>query len=148
MCASDDARDGLDVQDDTAEERAAGSLRIDKWLWFARFFKSRSLAAKLCAAGKVRINRIVVTKAHRSVRPGDVLTFPQARDIRVVKVLALGARRGPAPEARALYEDLVPIECKRASDDTMPANAGEREPGAGRPTKKERRALDRLTEDS
>ena len=83
------------------------SIRLDKWLWQARFFKSRALASKLCAAGRVRIDGEVVTKAHAAVRPGHVLTFPQARDIRVVRVVALGARRGPAAEARTLYEDLV-----------------------------------------
>ena len=83
------------------------SIRLDKWLWQARFFKSRALASKLCAAGRVRIDGEVVTKAHAAIRPGHVLTFPQARDIRVVRVVALGARRGPAAEARTLYEDLV-----------------------------------------
>ncbi len=83
------------------------SIRLDKWLWQARFFKSRALASKLCAAGRVRIDGEVVTKAHAPIRPGHVLTFPQARDIRVVRVVALGARRGAAAEARTLYEDLV-----------------------------------------
>jgi ribosome-associated heat shock protein Hsp15 len=87
-----------------------GALRLDKWLWYARFCKSRSLAQKLCAAQKVRINRIVAAKAAAVVRPGDVLTFPQGSAIRVVKVLALGARRGPPMEARLLYEDLAPAE--------------------------------------
>ena len=68
-------------------------LRIDKWLWYGRFFKSRSLAARLCAAGRVRLNRTVVTKAHATVKPGDVLTFPQGGPrggrIRVVKIVAL-----------------------------------------------------------
>jgi ribosome-associated heat shock protein Hsp15 len=86
------------------------TLRLDKWLWYARFCKSRSLAQKLCAAQKVRVNRIVVEKAAAMVRPGDVLTFPQGSAIRVVKVLALGMRRGPPTEARLLYEDLTPAE--------------------------------------
>ena len=83
--------------------------RLDKWLWFARFFKTRGLAAKLCEAERVRVNRNVVAKAHQAVRVGDVLTFPQARQIRVVRILALGDRRGPASEARTLYEDLAPV---------------------------------------
>jgi ribosome-associated heat shock protein Hsp15 len=86
------------------------SIRLDKWLWQARFFKSRALASKLCAAGRVRIDGERVNKAHAAIRPGHVLTFPQARDIRVVRVVALGARRGPASEARTLYEDLAPSE--------------------------------------
>ena len=65
-------------------------LRLDKWPWYARFFKTRSLAAKLCAAGAVRIGGAPVTKAHHSVRPGDVLTFAQGRHIRVIKIVALG----------------------------------------------------------
>ncbi len=89
--------------------------RLDKWLWFARFFKTRSLAAKLCEAERVRVNRIRVTKAHQPIRVGDVLTFPQARQIRVVRVLALGTRRGPAAEAQRLYEDLAPPDEARAA---------------------------------
>ncbi|MBL26970.1 MAG: RNA-binding protein [Rhodospirillaceae bacterium] len=84
------------------------ALRVDKWLWQARFFKSRGLAAKLCAGGKMRINRQPVSKSHQRVRVGDVLTFPQGKLVRVVRIAALGTRRGPAMEARALYEDLNP----------------------------------------
>ena len=83
-------------------------LRADKWLWYARFFKTRSLATKVCNAGQLRIAGSPVTKAHSQVRIGDVLTFPQARHVRVIKVLALAERRGPAAEARLLYEDLKP----------------------------------------
>lgn len=84
----------------------AASQRLDKWLWIARFFKTRSLSATVCEKGRVRVNRMVVEKAHYAVRPGDVLTFPQADRIRVVRVLGIGIRRGPASEARLLYEDL------------------------------------------
>jgi ribosome-associated heat shock protein Hsp15 len=117
----------------------APALRIDKWLFFARFFKSRSLAATLCAAGKVRVNRLPIQKAHHAVRVGDVLTFPQGRAIRVVRVAGLGMRRGPAGEARTLYEDLAPPQAP-----TPAPLAGERAPGAGRPTKADRRAIERL----
>lgn len=79
---------------------------MDKWLWHARFFKSRALAARVCTAGRIRVDGVKITKAHFGVRPGQVLTFPQARKIRVVRVLALGVRRGPAKEACLLYEDL------------------------------------------
>lgn len=85
-----------------------GRIRLDKWLWHARFFKSRSLAARLCQAGGVRIGGTPVTKPHHAVRPGDVLTFAQGGHIRVVRIRTIGERRGPAPEARTLYEDLVP----------------------------------------
>src|SRR5690606_8916834 len=93
---------------DTAETGAAGQRR-DKWLWCARFFKSRRLANALLAAGRLRLSGAVVGKAHQKVRVGDVLTFPQGPHVRVVKVLSLAVRRGPAPEAQALYEDLAPV---------------------------------------
>jgi ribosome-associated heat shock protein Hsp15 len=128
----------------TDQEPASDRLRLDKWLWYARFFKTRSLAARLCADGGVRIGGVPVTKAHQAVKPGDVLTFAQGRHIRVVKVLALGTRRGPAPEAQALYEDLAPPTVETAM--TLPVS-GLREPGAGRPTKVERRATDRLRQE-
>ncbi|MGI9451021.1 MAG: RNA-binding S4 domain-containing protein [Geminicoccaceae bacterium] len=89
-----------------ADDGGSEGLRLDKWLWQARFFKTRTLAAKIAERRKVRINRTLVTKPHYRVRPGDVLTFPQGRDVRVVRILALGDRRGPAPEARTLYEDI------------------------------------------
>ena len=86
---------------------ADDALRIDKWLWQARFFKSRALAAKAVAAG-IRINGQRTDKTHALVRPGDVLTFKQAKTVRVIRVDAIGTRRGPAPEAATLYEDLDP----------------------------------------
>lgn len=82
------------------------SVRIDKWLWYARFFKTRGLAARLCAAARIRVDGRVIDKPHVPVRVGQVLTFPQARRVRVVRVLGLGMRRGPPAEAQALYEDL------------------------------------------
>jgi ribosome-associated heat shock protein Hsp15 len=81
-------------------------LRLDKWLWQARFFKTRALASRICTAGQVRVNGVKVSKAHFGVRLGQVLTFPQGRRIRVVRVVALGQRRGSAKEASLLYEDL------------------------------------------
>ncbi len=118
---------------------APAKLRIDKWLWHARFFKTRGLAAKVATGGHVRVNGARIAKASAAVGPGDVLTFPQARAVRVVKVVALGARRGPAPEAQGLYEDLAPPETgPRAPDSPVPPRP---EPG-GRPTKKARRKLD------
>ncbi|MCY3980987.1 MAG: RNA-binding S4 domain-containing protein [Alphaproteobacteria bacterium] len=80
--------------------------RLDRWLWCARFFKTRGLATKLCQTGRVRVNRRPVQKAHHMLQVGDVLTFPQAGAIRVVRVEALAERRGPAPEALLLYESL------------------------------------------
>jgi ribosome-associated heat shock protein Hsp15 len=124
-----------------------GAIRIDKWLWYARFFKSRTLATRLVSEGHVRVNRERVTKSHGAIRPGDVLTFPQGREIRVVKVLDCGDRRGPAVEAQALYEDLEPVgQVSREPAATVPAVVAERERGAGRPTKADRRAMESFRE--
>jgi ribosome-associated heat shock protein Hsp15 len=116
------------------------SLRLDKWLWFARFFKSRTLASEFCAAGRIRIGHKVITKAHHPVRPGDVLTFSLSGRVRVIRVAALAARRGSAAVARALYDDLTPPQPQTAEI----APAARRDKGAGRPTKTERRAIARL----
>ncbi|GAA3854145.1 RNA-binding S4 domain-containing protein [Celeribacter arenosi] len=110
------------------------TIRLDKWLWFARFFKTRGLAAKTVTGGHVRVNRDKVAKAATSVGAGDVLTFLQGRDIRVIRVEACGARRGPAPEAQTLYTDLEPPKEDR---DVVPPSP--RFEGKGRPTKKDRR---------
>jgi len=114
--------------------------RLDKWLWFARFFKSRSIAARQCQDNKVRVNRVVTSKPSHTIRPGDIISFNQGRTVRVVKMLSAGTRRGPASEAQMLYEDLFSPETATSSE-TSP---GQREPGAGRPTKAERRAIDAL----
>jgi ribosome-associated heat shock protein Hsp15 len=126
-------------------ETPGTSLRLDKWLWHARFARTRSLAAKLVSEARFRINGNPTEKAHHAVRPGDVLTFPLGPHIRVIKVLALGVRRGPAPEARTLYEDLEPPQPKPPAPEDPPVAV--REDGAGRPTKRERRAIDRLRSD-
>ncbi len=86
-----------------APERA--KTRLDQWLWFARLAKSRSLAARLCAAGAVRVNGATVTKPNQTVRVGDLVVVPQGEWQRTVRVLALGIRRGPASEARTLYQE-------------------------------------------
>jgi len=83
------------------------SLRIDKWLWHARFYKTRNLAQAAACSGVLRLNNLRVEKASVSVRPGDVLTVPRGRrEVAVIRVQALGLRRGPAQEAQALYEVL------------------------------------------
>jgi ribosome-associated heat shock protein Hsp15 len=81
------------------------SLRLDQWLWYARFAKSRSRAARLCAAGAVTVNGVAVKKAHYAIRVGDVVVVPHGVLARTVLVKALGERRGPSPEARSLYVD-------------------------------------------
>lgn len=82
------------------------TLRLDKWLWQARFFKTRALAAEMVEAGHLRINGQRSAKPGHAVAEGDVLTFPQGNAIRLVRVTALGERRGPATEAQLLYLDL------------------------------------------
>lgn len=81
--------------------------RLDKWLWCARFMKARSDCARLVAGGLVRINRQPTDKPHARLRVGDVLTVPLRGAVRVVRVQALATRRGPAPEARMLYEEVA-----------------------------------------
>lgn len=83
-------------------------MRLDQWLWFARLAKSRSVAARLCAAGAVRLNGGTVARANQPVRVGDVVVMPQGAWQRTVRVAALGTRRGPATEARLLYEEAAP----------------------------------------
>lgn len=122
------------------------NLRLDKWLWYARFFKSRTLATRLCASGRLRVNGSIVKKAHYVLKPGDVLTFPKGPHIRVVRVAALGTRRGPATEARALYEDLEPPQPREPGEIVATNKVAERAPGSGRPTKVQRRATDKLRE--
>jgi ribosome-associated heat shock protein Hsp15 len=118
------------------------SVRVDKWLWAARVFKTRSLATDACDGGKVDVNE-QSAKPAKALRPGDVVrvTLPQGRR-RILKVIALDDRRGSAAVARTLYDDLTPPEPPRPRWAAPPA----RLPGAGRPTKRERRALDRLRE--
>ncbi|WP_127901490.1 RNA-binding S4 domain-containing protein [Solirhodobacter olei] len=84
------------------------TIRLDKWLWQARFFKTRGIAARAVQDGAVRLNSVRVVKPAHVVTPGDTLTFVQGGRVRVVRLLATGLRRGPAPEAQALYEDLAP----------------------------------------
>lgn len=96
----------------------SAAIRLDKWLWQARFCKSRAIAARLVADGAVRVNASRVTKPATPVRVGDGLSFALAGRVRVVRILGLGVRRGPATEARSLYDDLD-------------GSAGESPPGAG-----------------
>lgn len=124
----------------------AEKLRIDKWLWHARFYKTRSLASKACQSGHIVLNGQSVSKASVTIVVGDRLQFFQGPHLRVVEIMALGVRRGPAPEAQTLYTDHSPprMPRKEVASDIRTAPVAEREAGAGRPTKAERRALDRL----
>ena len=117
----------------------AEKIRLDKWLWQARVFKTRGMAAAVLKAGHVRVNGIRVEKAEQCVRPGDVLTFPQAACVRVVRVVAIGLRRGPAAEAQTLYDEQAPPVARESE---IPVSQNPRFEGKGRPTKRDRRKLD------
>ncbi|PLW78105.1 RNA-binding S4 domain-containing protein [Cohaesibacter celericrescens] len=120
-------------------ERTA-KLRIDKWLWYARVAKTRSLAAKLVTSGCVRLNKDKVTSASQGIKVEDVLTVTRASHVLVYKVVQLGSRRGPAPEAQLLFEDLTP-KPEPGADKSAPVSL---EAGHGRPSKKDRRDIMRL----
>ena len=107
------------------------TIRLDKWLFFARFFKTRSVAAKVVTDGGVRVNGVRVSKPSASVRVGDRLTFTQGDAVRVVDVAAPGTRRGPAPEAQTLYIDHSPPRAPRQTA----------QQGGPRPTKRDRRQM-------
>lgn len=121
-----------------------GRQRLDRWLFFARIVKSRTLATRLVQSGRVRLNRDKVDQAAHAVKAGDVLTVTLERRVLVLRVLGPGARRGPAEEARTLYEDLSPVPVPGTLPDALPPI---REAGSGRPTKRQRRETDRLREE-
>ncbi|MEC8660690.1 MAG: RNA-binding S4 domain-containing protein [Pseudomonadota bacterium] len=127
-------------------ETGAPSLRLDKWLWYARFFKTRALATRAIAGGRFRLDGEVMSKPHRAAQPGQVLTFMQQDRVRVIRIVELGSRRGPATEAVTLYEDLSPEMPKRETGTAEPLFES-RERGAGRPTKRDRRAIQNLKSD-
>jgi ribosome-associated heat shock protein Hsp15 len=122
--------------DDEDREAADGTQRLDKWLWFTRLVKSRTQAAGLVTEGKVRLNRQRVEKPSQAVHIGDVVTATVHRRVFVAKVLGLGARRGPATEARLLYEELTPPP----QPASLPGREGDEAPSS-RPDKRERRQL-------
>lgn len=123
----------------------APQQRLDQWLWHARFFKTRTLASKFVTDGNVRITRGETTlraeKPSFAITPGDVLVFSRADNLRVITIKELATRRGPANEAQMLYTDQSPPLPNKKERKPAPF---EREPGAGRPTKKDRRALEAL----
>jgi ribosome-associated heat shock protein Hsp15 len=116
--------------------------RIDKWLWHARVVRTRSAAAALVGEGLVRVNGVRCDAASRVVRPGDVVTVALDRHVRILKVAGFAERRGSSIEAQALFEDLTPPRPAAPDPASVP---GQRDAGSGRPTKRDRRALDRLT---
>ena len=128
-----------------AEPGPVARQRLDRWLFFSRAVKSRTLAQKLIESGAVRINSERTLAADRRIGPGDVLTMTLHEQLKVWRVLAAGTRRGPASEAATLYEDISPPPLPRGPAAAVHAA---RDPGAGRPTKRERRDIDRLRGDT
>jgi len=118
--------------------------RLDRFLFFSRAVKSRTLAQKIVESGAIRINSEKTIRSDHKVGAGDVLTMALHGRILVWRILDPGVRRGPASEAQGLYEDMSPPAPPRAERSPYDAAIAERSPGAGRPTKKERRDTDRL----
>jgi len=118
------------------------AIRLDRWLWATRFYKSRALAAEACEGGKVEVNGHPA-KPHKLVRVHDLVSFTHPSGRKELKVLALSERRGPAPEARLLYDDLSPPPPPR-EERVVFGSLPFRPPGLGRPTKRERRQTERL----
>ena len=129
----------------TAKQEAQTSQRIDRWLWCARIFKTRTLAAKFVEGGQVRVTRTEATiraeKPSFMVRPADVLVFTYADRLRILAVKDLAQRRGPASKAQLLYDDQSPPPLPKEERKPSPFS---REKGAGRPTKKDRRRITAL----
>lgn len=119
--------------------------RVDKWLWYTRQFKSRSLAAKFVESRTVRLQsnltKTRLSKPSQTIKQGDILTFTKGTQIRVLKVVDTGKRRGPASEAQTLYEDLSPPPPSKA-EPPKETDSPARPKGMGRPTKRDRRVLD------
>ena len=120
------------------------TIRIDKWLWHARFFKTRGLCAKLVTGGHCRVNDGLVSKASFGVGVGDVLTFSQNDDVRIIQIAQISTRRGPAPEAQELYQDLAPPQLKEKVFRAANPEADR----SGRPNRQERQAMAKLKDNS
>ncbi|MBD9374807.1 RNA-binding S4 domain-containing protein [Rhizobium sp. ARZ01] len=130
------------MTDKREQPSAQARQRIDKWLFFARLRKSRSLAAKSVEQGDVSVNGQPVRQPSFGLKPGDTVVLSLDRHNLVVKVLLPGTRRGPFEEARMLYEDLTPPPPPKEERNLF--EQATRERGAGRPTKRERRETDAL----
>ena len=122
-------------------------LRIDRWLWQARFFRSRTTAAEEVSEGHVRVNGQRIVKPGYALGSGDVLTFPLGGRIRLIRVVELGQRRGPSQEARRLYDDLDPLPegaVEESDEDEDTADLPAAGSGDGRVTARAAAASSRL----
>ena len=117
-------------------------IRLDTWLWYARFYKSRSLSSKAILSGKLRINSNKITKPATKVKTNDVLTLNYVNEIRIIQIQSLGSRRGPASEAQSLYIDLT--EDRIGFSNVKSKIEKSKKDSNKRPTKKDRRLLDKI----
>lgn len=124
----------------------SGRQRLDKWLFFARMAKSRSIAQAYIQSGIIKVNGALVRQSSHMVKTGDRLDIAIERMDRILIVKAPGERRGPYEEAKLLYDDQTPP--REPKDRMTLLEQAVRLPGSGRPTKKERRALDRFISDA
>ena len=110
-------------------------IRVDKWLWYARFFKTRSLSSRFITANGIKLNGKKIFKQSALVSPGDRVTLSMGNDLKIIEILNCGSRRGPASEAQLLYcEEVYPISKGNSYSDRV----------GKRPTKKNRRLLEKI----
>ena len=116
------------------------SQRIDKWLWHARFFKTRSIAQKQVTTGKIRVDSEKISSPSRKVSAGNVLTITRERDIKVIEISAIADRRGPYSAAQLLYKDLSPPKLEKQKQEQTRENMS-RIQSEGRPSKHQRKQI-------
>ena len=116
------------------------SQRIDKWLWHARFFKTRSLAQKQVVTGKIRVDREKISSPSRKILIGNVLTITRERDIKIIEVLGIADKRGPYSQAQLLYNDMSPPKPEKQKQEQT-RDSMSRIQSEGRPTKHQRKQI-------
>jgi len=124
----------------TKAETSNLSQRIDKWLWHARFFKTRSIAQKQVSTGKIRVNSEKISSPSRKVIPGNVLTITRERDIKIIEILGIADKRGPFSQAQLLYNDLSPPKPEKQKQ-VQTRESMSRIQSEGRPTKHQRKQI-------
>lgn len=124
----------------TQETSSNPGQRIDKWLWHAHFFKTRSIAQKQVATGKIRVDREKTTSPSRKVSAGNVLTITRERDIKIIEIIDIADRRGPYSEAQLLYNDMSPPKPEKANQEQTRESMSHIQ-SEGRPTKHQRKQI-------
>lgn len=124
----------------TDQNQSLISQRIDKWLWHARFFKTRSIAQKQVTTGKVRVDSEKISSPSRKVLPGNILTITMSRDIKIIEIVGIADKRGPYIQAQLLYNNLTPPKPEKSNvEQTMESMS--RIESEGRPTKHQRKQI-------